>query len=185
MNLDIRHLRIILALAEERNFTRAASRIGIPQSALSTQMRRIERVLGQALFVRTTRSVVLTERGELLLSSVRAVDSAMRCFEEATQQVPLAVDGPLRIAAQSFSLGEVIDDLQHRFRTPPFRLTITETDGGAPTLCLNEFDVVQAYEVPTSPLEFPTKFRVATVIDEPLWAILPVHHPLAAKPLGE
>src|SRR5215468_1383148 len=82
MDLEVRHLRCFLVLAEELNFTRAASRLGVPQPALSTQIRRIERHLGTPLFDRTTRSVVLTEAGRRMLPLARSVDLAMHALEE-------------------------------------------------------------------------------------------------------
>ena len=59
-----------LAVARERNFTRAAARLGVSQSALSKTVRELEARLGLRLMARTTRSVALTEAGERLLRSV-------------------------------------------------------------------------------------------------------------------
>src|SRR5262245_53823706 len=97
MSIDIRHIRLLLALAEERNFTRAAARLGIPQPALSNQLQRIERRLGVQLFSRTTRSVKLTAEGESLLPHLVAVNRSMRQIEDAVLGRYLAVDQPLRI----------------------------------------------------------------------------------------
>src|SRR5438132_2745245 len=85
MTIDVRHIRILLALAEEKNFTRAAARVGIPQPAMSTQLRRIERALGMRLFSRTTRSVTLTEEGERLLPHLVAVNRSLRRIEDAAR----------------------------------------------------------------------------------------------------
>jgi len=59
-----------LAVARERNFTRAAAQLGVSQSALSKTMRELEARLGLRLLTRTTRSVALTEAGERLLQTV-------------------------------------------------------------------------------------------------------------------
>src|SRR5919198_468500 len=71
--MDLRQLRYLVALAEERHFTRAAAREHIAQPALSQQIRRLEDQLGLALVERTTRSVALTEAGELLVARARPV----------------------------------------------------------------------------------------------------------------
>jgi LysR family transcriptional activator of glutamate synthase operon len=71
--MDLRQLRSLVAVAEERQFTRAAERLGIAQSSLSAQIRLLEQELGLPLFNRTTRRVSATNAGELLLATARAV----------------------------------------------------------------------------------------------------------------
>lgn len=69
-------LAAFMAVAEERSFTRAASKLGTSQSTLSHTMRRLEARLGVRLLTRTTRSVAPTEAGERLLTTLRpALDS--------------------------------------------------------------------------------------------------------------
>jgi LysR family transcriptional regulator, transcription activator of glutamate synthase operon len=74
--MDLRQLRYLVALAEERHFTRAAARVHVAQPALSQQIRRLEDELGLPLVDRTTRRVALTDAGELL------VDRARRALSE-------------------------------------------------------------------------------------------------------
>jgi LysR family transcriptional regulator, carnitine catabolism transcriptional activator len=73
MNLAARDLQAIVALIDERNFTRAAERCHLSQSAFSTLIGTIERDLGTRLFDRTTRSVELTPEGRLFEPSARRV----------------------------------------------------------------------------------------------------------------
>lgn len=71
INLSMRDLRAFLALADTRNFTRAAQRCHLSQSAFSAQVRAIETALGARLFDRDTRNVDLTPVGRLLEPAAR------------------------------------------------------------------------------------------------------------------
>src|SRR5690349_20824701 len=71
--MDIRQLRYLVSLAEERHFTRAAEREHIAQPALSQQIRRLEDEVGMALVERTTRHVSITPAGELLVARARRI----------------------------------------------------------------------------------------------------------------
>jgi DNA-binding transcriptional LysR family regulator len=71
--VEIRQLRYFEAVVRHRHFTRAADELHVAQSALSHQVRRLERELGMELLARTTRSVQPTEAGELVAARARAV----------------------------------------------------------------------------------------------------------------
>lgn len=77
-------MRYVVAVAEERNFTRAAERCHVVQSALSHQIKALERELGVTLFARTSRRVELTAAGEAFLIAARAsLDAAERAVADA------------------------------------------------------------------------------------------------------
>ncbi|MFE1442628.1 LysR substrate-binding domain-containing protein [Streptomyces sp. NPDC058739] len=73
MELELRHLRTIRAIAEAGSLTRAAAELGLAQPALSAQLRRIERTLGGTLFERGRFGVRATALGELVLERTRIV----------------------------------------------------------------------------------------------------------------
>jgi DNA-binding transcriptional LysR family regulator len=77
--MELRHLEHFVAVAEERNFTRAARRLHLVQSALSVSIRSLERELGTQLFERTTREVKLTDTGRVLLPEARRTLDAAAC----------------------------------------------------------------------------------------------------------
>ena len=90
--MELRHLRYFVAVAEERNFSRAAQRVGIEQSPLSRSIRDLERDLGVVLFKRTTRSSSMTPAGQILLPHARlmieAAEHARNAVKAATKESP-------------------------------------------------------------------------------------------------
>jgi DNA-binding transcriptional LysR family regulator len=87
MRNDLGELAAFAAVAEERSFTRAASRLGISQSALSHSMRGLEKRLGLQLLARTTRSVSPTAAGTALLRDLApALERIERSLAEARKQ---------------------------------------------------------------------------------------------------
>lgn len=86
MDIELRHLRAFVAVADELNFTRAAKRLFIAQQALSAQIQQLEQRIGTQLVVRTTRSVSLTPAGEVLFAQARLVLSGAEAAVAATQR---------------------------------------------------------------------------------------------------
>ncbi|PWH05050.1 LysR family transcriptional regulator [Brachybacterium endophyticum] len=87
MDLETRELRYFVALAEELHFGRAAERLGVSQPPLSRAIRLLESRLGVPLFVRTSRSVRLTDAGETLLVEGRRALGAVSSAARKTQRV--------------------------------------------------------------------------------------------------
>ena len=93
--LDSDLMRSFLAVAETGSVTSAARRVGRTQSAVSMKIRRLEESLGQPLFQRLPRGVVLTARGTQLLPYARRVTALLDEAAVALREVPLG--GPVRI----------------------------------------------------------------------------------------
>ncbi len=97
--MEFQQLRYVLAVAEHRNFTRAAQQCFVAQSALSHQIKALERELGTALFARTSRRVEITASGEAFLPAAQAcLDAADRAAAEAAGAAG-QIRGPLRVGA--------------------------------------------------------------------------------------
>jgi DNA-binding transcriptional LysR family regulator len=111
--MDLRQMEYLLAVAEERNFTRAADLAGISQSGLSSAIRGLEDELGTPLFDRTTRRVELTEAGSALLPYARDMLSQAASARDAVVRASREVTGSLRVGAeQCLGIIEVVTLLE-------------------------------------------------------------------------
>ncbi|MFF2774185.1 LysR family transcriptional regulator [Streptomyces sp. NPDC058052] len=95
--MDLRQLEYFVAVAEERNFTRAAERVHISQSGVSAQIRRLEHELGAELFDRSARTVTLTAAGEAALAHARAALASAGAVGRAVDEVTGLVRGRLTV----------------------------------------------------------------------------------------
>ncbi|MEU5099138.1 LysR substrate-binding domain-containing protein [Streptomyces sp. NPDC020996] len=181
--MELRQVRYFLALAEECHFGRAAARLHVAQPALSQQIKQLERELGTALFTRSTRHVELTEAGRHLTGYARTMVA-----EEERARVHMAelATGRAGRVSVGFIGTATYDVLPRVARTVRARLpgitldlhgellTPQLVDGlltGAYDLAVSRAGTAEAERVDVTPLR-----------TEPLVAVLPAHHPLAADP---
>src|SRR5882757_596882 len=112
---DLTNLTAFVAVADQRSFRAAASRLGVTPSALSHSMRQLEERLGMRLLHRTTRSVSLTDAGLRLLERLRpAVDQIAGALEDLNRERSRPV-GRLRIYAIHMAAAAVIAPVWQRF----------------------------------------------------------------------
>jgi len=95
--MDIRQLEYFVAVVEELNFTRAAARCHVAQSALSYQIARLEREHGVTLLERTSRSVRVAAAGELLFHRARAVLDELDVARAELAELAGVISGRLRL----------------------------------------------------------------------------------------
>ncbi len=179
--MELRHLRYFIAVAEERHFGRAAARLHIAQPPLSQQIRRFEAELGEPLLYRTTRSVELAPAGEVMLEQGReilaavdaAIDDARRAARGEYGRLAIGFTGsctyamlPALAAAMRQELPGVVLDLQGELLTPAqvARLVDGRLDLGLLRPPVNERGL-----------------STEVLQSEPLLAVLPDSHPLAAS----
>lgn len=109
-SLNYNHLRYFWAVAHDGNLTRAAARLHVSQSALSVQIQKLEAQLGQALFERRGKQLILTEAGRIALDHADAIFTAGEELVGTLKQQGAAARQVLRIGAlttlsRNFQLG--------------------------------------------------------------------------------
>jgi DNA-binding transcriptional LysR family regulator len=99
--MELRHLEYFVAVAEEQNFTRAAARLHIVQSAVSAAIKALEREMGAQLLDRNSKRVLLTDAGAALLPRARNTLDAARDAADAVAEVRGGLRGTLRLGTMT------------------------------------------------------------------------------------
>lgn len=118
MNLELRHLKVVCAIAETGSVTKAASQLGLAQPALTAQLQRIERTLGGPLFERDRRGARPTALGELVLARARVLLPAMKGLQDEAARLA-GSSGTDIMSRYRFGAigGPVVGGLVHRLST--------------------------------------------------------------------
>ncbi|GAA2491874.1 LysR substrate-binding domain-containing protein [Actinocorallia cavernae] len=180
--MELRQLEYFVAVAEERNFTRAAERVHISQSGVSAQIRRLERELGAELFDRSARTVTLTVAGKAALAHARTALAAAGAVGQAVGEVSDLIRGRLTVGmVVGCTVTPLFDALAAFHRDHPgVELSLLED---------NSDRLVEGVRAGAVDLALigaaaaaPEGLETLTLISERLVAAVPPGHPLAAGP---
>lgn len=127
-DLELRHLRYLMAVANHANFTRAAEALHISQPTLSQQIKQLERILGVQLLDRTGRVVRLTDAGTVYTEHARRILRDLAAGERAVNDVQDLSRGHLRLGLTPTFTAYLIGPLTAEFNTrhPGITLAIKE-----------------------------------------------------------
>ncbi|MFR9800242.1 LysR family transcriptional regulator [Streptomyces sp. MS06] len=189
MELELRHLRAIRAIAEAGSLTRAATALGLAQPALSAQLRRIERTLGGELFERGRHGVRATALGELVLERTRIVLPAVsELQQEATRFARDAHPETRRLRLRLGGthgplLGALVDRLA---RAAPDAAVSTRASWSeqelAELVTAGRLDFAVLGTCGSAPPPGPEHLRWREIAVDPVFVMLLDDHPLAALP---
>src|SRR5262249_19209464 len=154
-----------IALAEEHSVTRAAKRLGIPQPALTAQLKRIERDLGRLIFQRTGRGVILTQEGEQLLPLLRTIDSGMRALEHSKPNGPVPEPTPIRVGVECAALLDALETSLEA-QAIPAQLAVTGPPRVRSALQQSGLDFMEISELSTGRIQVTRPLRSATVVED-------------------
>lgn len=181
--MELRHLEHFVAVAEERNFTRAARRLHLVQSALSVSIRALEGELHVRLFERTTREVKLTDAGRLLLPEARRTLDAAASAQAAMLDAQHGLRGTLRLGMmQMITLGNVGSLIAQFHRERPLvDIRPTTAPGGSAALISDvRRGTLDAAFVALGGSDQPGLIAT-TLAAEPVLLGCPPDHPLASR----
>ncbi|HLK66451.1 MAG TPA: LysR substrate-binding domain-containing protein [Bryobacteraceae bacterium] len=178
--IELRHLRYFLTVAETLHFSKAAERLGMAQPPLSHQIKRLEQLVGHRLFDRTTRGVKLTLAGQLLADRARSTIEKVQDDLEQVRRLGRGEEGTLTVGFSGSimftNLPAAIEAYRRRFPKVELRLRESTTGAQIPALLDGTLDL--AFLRDGDPTE---GIQMTTLLKEPYVAVLPQSHPLARK----
>src|SRR5450755_26616 len=188
MHLEIRHLKLVAAIAETGSVTRASNRLHLTQSALSHQLRDAEEQLGSRLFERQKGTMTLTAAGERLLKSARAVIEELERAEKDIRDGAACgngVDrGVIRLSTECYTVYHWLPPrlrlFQQKFPAVEFELVVEATDNPYAALLDGKLDLAIVCE----PIR-NRKIRYTPLFEDEMVAIVSPEHRMAGKLFAE
>lgn len=178
--MELRHLRALVAVAEEGHFGRAAARLHLSQPPVSQAIKELEAELGQRLFERSSRRIALTPAGEEALRDARAVLARTEALRQRGRDAALGQGGRLALGFISLAAYAWLPETLRRFTAahPQVRLALTEstTDQMLAELDSGALDLGGVF----ASAALPPALAYRTTHRDPLLVALPAGHRLAA-----
>lgn len=176
--MELRQLEYFVAVAEERNFTRAAEKAHVAQPGVSAQIRRLERELGQQLLDRSGRSVRLTEAGAAVLPYARAALAAVAGARLAVDELTGLLRGHVAVGtvtSHSVDLPGLLAEFHDAH--PAVEITFTEATSAEllEGLRTGRLDAAIVSVGPTT----PPGVELEVITDQPIVAAVGPGHELA------
>lgn len=188
MHLEVRHLKLVVAIADAGGVTRAGERLFLTQSALSHQLKDIEQRLGSPLFIRAGRRMVLTPAGQRLLEAARTILAELERTEaEIAAGGNGGPTGLLRLTTECYTcyhwLPPVLADFQDAWPRIEVRLVPEATRRPLAALAAGELDLAIMGHRTDEPVPLPTGRRYASMplFDDELVMIASPNHRLAKQ----
>jgi LysR family transcriptional regulator for metE and metH len=181
MDIDVRHLRMVTAIAASGSVTRAARELHLTQSAVSHQLLGIEERLATPLFLRLGKRMVLTAAGERLLATARRVLDDLAAAEEDARRLGARQGGVLRVCAQCNTgyhwLPRLLEGFRKTHPTVDVTLALECTVRPIEALVDGRLDLA----IVTEPVRHP-HLRVRPLFEDEHAAIVAPDHRFAARP---
>ncbi len=181
--IEPRLLQVFVVLAETQSVSKAAETLGVSQPALSASLRKLRTALDDPLFVRSGRSLAMTDRGRALAEKAQTVLEQLDALTEREPAFDPKTDPlVLKIAASDFTLGSILPTIvaeltaaapRTRLEFRPLELNALEQ-----TLASGALDLAV---LPTALV--PENLKVRRLFEERFVCLLRRDHPAASKPL--
>nr|WP_069815566.1 LysR family transcriptional regulator [Streptomyces sp. TP-A0874] len=185
MELEVRHLRALCAIADTGSVRKAAARLGMSQPSLTTQLRRIEKAVGGALFTRERTGSKPTPLGRSVLCRARPIVAEMSALVTAAREAAAHADGA-RLRIGSNGSRAVAGWLRRTHRRLPETDTTIHIDMSAKALlqmvAANQLDIAFVHELDGFPLPLGAGVERRVLVEqEPQFLAMSEQHPSAGR----
>lgn len=181
--IDVQRLHVLRAVATYGSFSKAAGELQLTPSAVSQQVAALERSAGLPVVERSTRGVTLTEAGAILVDAADLVAAEIRSAEDQLAALASGHAGRLSVATFPTASQRLLPPaLAKMTRSRPdadIHVVEAEPTVSVPMLLGGEADVAVVYGYPDSrlvPKPRNAQLRWATLLDDPLYVVLPADH---------
>ena len=181
--MEIRQLEYFLAVVSEMNFSRAANRVHVVQSALSTSVAKLEKELGVELFDRSRQKISMTPAGELFSEHARQVIQTARLAKDSVVHYRGQLSGIVEfgslVSSTQLDLPNILGEFHRTYPLVQIRLRPRQSQAGlaayVDSIADNEFDLALV-SAPNS-FKFPARVTTQLLCEEPLvFVCRPDHH---------
>jgi len=181
--LEVRHLLLVAAVADEGSLTRAGERLNLTQSALSHQLLDIEERLGTPLFHRLNRRMMLTEAGERVLQSARRILEDLANTEEDLRLYATERRGVIRLTTECYTCYHWLPTVMKQFQKnhPDIEIRIDADATDRPIEALLDGTLDLAIITCAADAERQRGIAVTPLFEDELLVVVAPTHPLAGR----
>ncbi len=181
--LDVRRLRVLCAVADHPTLSAAAEALSYTPSAVSQSIVALEREVGARLLHRGPRGVQLTETGRTLVDHARPIIAGLHAAEASLADLAGGQPGVLHLGSFATAGATLLPEAIAAFRErlPQVRLTLTQVDPdqAMARLRAGAVDLIITADAEAGVVD---DVEIVELLDDPLFAVLPLDHELAAAP---
>jgi LysR family transcriptional regulator, regulator for metE and metH len=180
IKLETRHLRLVVAVADQGSLTRAGNQLHLTQSALSHQLADLEAQLGVKLFERLGKRMEPTLAGARLIARARIAVQQLREMEHEVKQVASGREAVVRLATECYTcyhwLPQVLKAFNERFPKVELQIVPSATDRPIRALLAGKIDVAIVMQRPRD-----RRIEAIPLFDDEMVAVMAPTHPLASR----
>jgi DNA-binding transcriptional LysR family regulator len=183
---ELKHLRVLRAVADAGSFSAAADELDYTQPAISKMVAALEREIGAVLIDRGTRPVRLTDAGEALALRAGTALEQLAAAQIEVEAIGQLDRGTLSVATFSSAGAAIVVDALRALRREHPAVDVAIAEKSMPSAAIQalrecEFDLVVTFDYPGAGAAVGEGLEVHPLLDDPMDLVVPKAHPLAGR----